>query len=341
MEQKIEQKAALQPTSFRLSDEVVSKFKEFANESGFNQSDALAALLNVAELNSAKSMITDRAREIEGFQVKVNDLVGMFTNSLLLNQTSEQRIREELADEIIKKELVNTNLISQIAELKDKVESAKQIEDRLIVESKIKEDELSATMKETERAVSEANKLSKVLEDYQSQLADQKAEIMELRKLEETNNRIVVEIAEAQKRLNEETRTIKALEGELKNAHNQIEFFRNELAAAKEEYKAEIQNIRAQHKSELIIAKEDARKEAAEIKAESKSAMEEQQAKYQSEIRDLKESFENLEKAIKAEYKGEIADIKSQHNDEIRSLREQHIEETKELKAEISAAKKK
>lgn len=308
MEQKIEQKAALQPTSFRLSDEVVSKFKEFANESGFNQSDALAALLNVAELNSAKSMITDRAREIEGFQVKVNDLVGMFTNSLLLNQTSEQRIREELADEISKKELVNTNLLSQIAELKDKVASAKQIEDRLIVESKIKEDELSATMKETERAVSEANKMSKVLEDYQSQLADQKAEITELRKLEETNNRLVVEIAEAQKRLNEEAHTIKALEGELKNANNQIEFFRNELAVAKEEHKAELENIRAQHKSELTIAKEDARKEVVEIKAE---------------------------------YKGEIADIKSQHNDEIRSLREQHIEETKELKAEISAAKKK
>ena len=341
MEQKIEQKAALQPTSFRLSDEVVSKFKEFANESGFNQSDALAALLNVAELNNAKSMITDRAREIEGFQVKVNDLVGMFTNSLLLNQTSEQRIREELAEEIKKKDDVNAKLTSLIDDLEENIKAGKQEVLEITAEIKTKNDELAAAQKQADKASKEAEKMGAIVDDYRVTIDTQKSEIAWLKELEETNNRLVVEIAEAQERFNEEAQTIKALEGELKNAHNQIEFFRNELAAAKEEHKAELENIRAQHKSELTIAKEDARKEAVEIKEESKRAMEEQRAKYQAEIRDLKESFENFEKAIKTEYKGEIADIKSQHSDEIRALREQYIEETKELKAEINAAKKK
>src|SRR5665648_290617 len=96
-------KGAMTSKSFRLTEETAERIKEFADRERMSQGDALASLIKQFELNKVKGMVQDRDKEIEAFQAKTNEMVSMFTNSLVINKTAEDRIREEVAAEIAKK----------------------------------------------------------------------------------------------------------------------------------------------------------------------------------------------------------------------------------------------
>ena len=290
--------------SFRLSNEIVEKLKDYAEQSGCkDDSAAIRMLINSAEILNARVTIPEREKEIEGFQTKANDLVSMFLSSLNLNQTTEQRIREEFSDRIIKKDAINEKLSDQISDLKKKNEE--EIQKSIDLEDQInaKTDELTAAIKESIRATTEADRIAKVLEDYQVKNAEQKKEIEDLRAFKEINAKLVEDVESARDQLKKEEHAIKKLEGELKNAVDQIDFFKGQLLAIKEEHKAEIESIRNQHKSEISEVKEEARKGITEVREERKS---------------------------------EISDLKVQYAEEIRALREQYVSEMKELKTEIA-----
>lgn len=103
--------------SFRLGEEDIQKFREFAEEQGLNQAEMFQALVNNFEMAKAKGMMIDRAKEIETFQATVNNLVGMFVNSLAVNQTSEERIREMLNVELSSKDKTIISLQERVTQL--------------------------------------------------------------------------------------------------------------------------------------------------------------------------------------------------------------------------------
>ena len=82
--------ADIKATSFRVSDEDIAKFKEFADKEGYNQAEAFKSIMQTVEMAKAKNIIKDRAKEVEVFQNTINDLMSYFLNSLNVNQTSEE-----------------------------------------------------------------------------------------------------------------------------------------------------------------------------------------------------------------------------------------------------------
>ena len=70
--------AEIKATSFRVSEEDIAKFKEFAEEQGYNQAEAFKSIMQTVEMAKAKNMIKDRAKEIEVFQDTINNLMSMF-----------------------------------------------------------------------------------------------------------------------------------------------------------------------------------------------------------------------------------------------------------------------
>ena len=59
---------SIKTTSFRLLEEDITKFREYAEEQGLNQGEMFQSMLNSFEMVKAKGKITDRAKEIEVFQ---------------------------------------------------------------------------------------------------------------------------------------------------------------------------------------------------------------------------------------------------------------------------------
>ena len=118
--------AEIKATSFRVSEEDIAKFKEFAEENGYNQAEAFKSIIQTMEMAKAKGMIKDRAKEIEVFQNTINNLMSMFLNSLNVNQTSEERIREELSQELQTKDNTIGNLYEQLQDLKADNEKGKK-----------------------------------------------------------------------------------------------------------------------------------------------------------------------------------------------------------------------
>ena len=110
----------IKATSFRLNDEDIKKFREIADENGLNQAEMFKSVLNSFEMAKAKGLISDRSKEIETFQETINGLVGMFINSLSINQTSEERIKETLSLELNTKDKTITDLQEQKEDLKEK-----------------------------------------------------------------------------------------------------------------------------------------------------------------------------------------------------------------------------
>ena len=116
----------IKAVSFRLGEEDIQKFREFADEQGLNQAEMFQSLMNSFEMAKAKGMITDRAKEIEVFQDTINTLMNMFINSLAINQTSEERIRETLSLELNTKDKTIADLQSREKELKIKFEASNE-----------------------------------------------------------------------------------------------------------------------------------------------------------------------------------------------------------------------
>ena len=111
-------------TSMRLSEEDLEQFRLFAKENGMNQQQAFKSLVSLVELEKARTTSPERAKEIDVFRDTVNKLIGFYANSLEINKTTEETIREELKKELVAKDRT-------IANLQDLIRATKEDNDNL------------------------------------------------------------------------------------------------------------------------------------------------------------------------------------------------------------------
>ena len=83
--------------SFRITNDVMGRFKELQDEMNLTQDGALKMLVDAYEMEQAKNAIPDRETEICNFQMKGSRFGEAFLHSLQLNQDAEARIRSEVA----------------------------------------------------------------------------------------------------------------------------------------------------------------------------------------------------------------------------------------------------
>lgn len=165
--------------SFRITNDVMGRFKELQDEMNLTQDGALKMLVDAYEMEQAKNAIPDRETEISNFQMKANELVEAFLHSLQLNQDAEARIRSEVALQLESKDKVIADLQKQLDETKEMLTASETVAleaqnvidtlDRVVKETRESESKALASLKDKEEINS---MLAGKIKDAEQQLAD-------------------------------------------------------------------------------------------------------------------------------------------------------------------------
>lgn len=282
----------IKAVSFRLGDEDIQKFREFAEEQGMNQAEMFQALVNNFEMARAKGMISDRAKEIETFQATVNNLVSMFVNSLAVNQTSEERIREMLSLELTTKDKTIADLQSRNKTMTTRLsEAEKDLEKNvgLLREMSNKVNELRADL---------SQKNSMVF-DYQRQITLLNNIVEEYRPYKDENEARKVKNAELKEQIGVLQHSNEDLQSQLTNLERMKDFYQSEvdnLRAENKDIRANFREAEAAHKAELEKLRQEL---TTKFNEELNSKIEFEKSKYQLEL----DKALNREQVLQAQLK--------------------------------------
>lgn len=273
----------IKATSFRLVEDDLLKFREIAEEHGLNQAEMFQCLLNNFEMSRAKGMITDRAKEIETFQSTVNTLVGMFVNSLAINQTSEERIRETLSLELNTKD-------KTIAELQDREKLLKVKLDDTHKELDKCTDQLHRLLVRSDKQDKDIEQKDGVIATQQEQINTLNSIVAEYRIYKEENEALKKKNKEFADQITENTHILSDLKSKMKDLDSMKEFYKSESEIAKSELKAatqenkelskahkdEIRGLTIAHKEEIERTKQSHNEEIERLKKELTERFEEE-----------------------------------------------------------------
>lgn len=275
--------ADIKATSFRVSEEDLDKFKQFTNDNGLNQAEAFKSIMQTVEMAQAKNLIKDRGKEIEVFQDTINNLMSMFLNSLNVNQTSEERIREELQKELSTKDNTISTMYEQLQELKsDKINS-----DNNLKEIEIKNKELQEQLQKANADNAEKSKSLDVANRNNNTLQEQLAEYKQYKDNYKTIEKDLEQLKADNTMLDNSN---KQLQDKLINNADMLTFYKENISKLEsdiEGYKADVKSLEGTHKQDI-----------AEVKAEHEKALEGQQKALQEQYSskmDVEASKKDLE----------------------------------------------
>jgi hypothetical protein len=227
----------IKAVSFRLGEEDIQKFREFADEQGLNQAEMFQSLMNSFEMAKAKGMITDRAKEIEVFQDTINTLMNMFINSLAINQTSEERIRETLSLELNTKDKTIADLQSREKELKIKFEASNEKATKFLRDA----NELAVKLENVNKEIDQKNN---IINNQQEQINTLNSIVTEYKSYKDINKELGLKNNDLNNKITNALHSNTDLQSKIENLENIKEFYKAEVESLKSEVKELNQNIK-------------------------------------------------------------------------------------------------
>lgn len=275
--------ADIKPTSFRVAEEDIEKFKDFMEKQGIKtQADGFKSIMQTVELAQAKGQIKDRAKEVELFQDTINRLMGYYLNSLETNQHSEERIRDALSKELNTKDHTISNLQDQLNQLKEDNKTLKDSFKNLESSNK----DLLQQVQELNNSIVEKQKFLEIANRNNINLQDQLAEYRQYKeqynnlektykaqidKLKQQLQQLQEEIKEKDKAINDLTNSNIKMKDKIvtsdyvEELHKGInEGLKLEIAELKantdlleQKHKEELKEIKAEYKEQLEQSRKD------------------------------------------------------------------------------------
>lgn len=246
--------ADIKATSFRVNEEDIAKFKEFAEKEGYNQAEAFRSVMQTVEMAKAKSLIKDRAKEIEVFQDTINNLISMFLNSLNVNQTSEERIREELSLELQTKDNTISNLYEQLQEVKADNKALKDSNKELNDNLKAATEDIKKLSNDISDKNKNIDKLNSNNDLLQEQLKEYKQYKDDYKNLESELGKLKAELGELKDLNNKLSNDNELLSNKVKADNDMINFYKIEIENKDKtisEYKADIRAIESKFSKQI------------------------------------------------------------------------------------------
>lgn len=209
-EQKPEKE--LKQVNFRIDPDTANAFREFCTLNGMNQAQGFDHIMQVLELNSAKTVSAGRAVEIEDFEQHAKALLSSYLKSLELCDRAETRARERFDGELKQNARTIADLNRQNEELRASLLKSQADQ----TEAEKRNEEYKDRLLYSDRALAEQNQSMQILkeqvEQMRAQVEDQKqvqAELSALRSEKEgLAARASVAISQAE-RLNEEITSLR------------------------------------------------------------------------------------------------------------------------------------
>jgi len=321
----------IKPATFRLNEDDINRFKEFASQNSLNQQEAFTSLLNTLELNNAKSSLGGRSNSIEAFQTTVNNLVKFYINSLEENTTTEDRIREELSLQLITKDKTILDHQNKLQEFKD----GKVILDDNIANLSDKNKELQDQLSKVQNDIKDKDKYIDNLRQQNELLTNT---LNEYKEYKEINIKLDID----NKELKSENITLnnsnKQLEDKIKNDADMLEFYKNQIQEQKEEtkvlnksmlekeieYKANIKEIEEKNNKQIVELEKTFKERLDEQINENKDlnkSMIEKDVEYKATIKDMEEKNKQqvleIEKNFRERLEAQINENKEQFNNKL------------------------
>lgn len=297
----------LKASSFRLKEDDIEKFRGFAEENGLNQAEMFNSLINNFEMARAKGEIKDRAKEIEVFQDTVNNLVSMFINSLAINQSSEERIKETLSLELNTKDKTiaelqeaKETLSAEVKVLKDDLKTTEDTLDKVnntSIKLNITIDEKDTLIKNAQEQISTLNSIVAEYKKYKDINVDLKSENDKLKESEFNLNHKLIDV-----------------ENNLKNTEDMRDFYKAEVEVLKgnvDSLNADIKNLEAEHKEAIKALEVNQKSEIEKLKEDFNAKYNEAIALKEESLKLALEREENKRISIE----NELAVFKMKYND--------------------------
>lgn len=292
----------IKPATFRLDTDTTDRFKDLASTLGVTQDKMLQDLISTFELDQAKNTLVDRGKEIEEFQSIAHRMIRIYMNSLELNQSSEERIKEKFTEQLIQKQDLITNLQEQVKKLKE--------------DNKSKETLLSITLDDKKKLSTEVNNIKSTLDTKESLIKEYVSKIDTLTSLvteysvyKDSIEEVKIEL-DAEKKSNDvliyETKNLKLENDSLKE---QLEVLQSRVS----EYKETIKEMKADHKENI----NELKSEKETIVVNNKKIIDELLLKYDDEIKVLTNNNSNAILELKTNLKNEAAEIEKRAAEKI------------------------
>jgi len=140
----------IKQANFRIDTESADKFRTFCETQGMNQAQGFAHLLQVLELNRAKTVLSNRETEIADFETHTKALIDAFLHSLEICNNAEARVREEFSVQLDQKDRAIAELTQRCKDLTEERDAAKEESTTLIERLKAVNEEHRKTLELTE-----------------------------------------------------------------------------------------------------------------------------------------------------------------------------------------------
>lgn len=284
----------IKPATFRLDTNTTEKFKELASTLGLTQDKMLADLISSFELEQAKQTLTDRGKEIEEFQDIAYRMIRIYTNSLELNKSTEERIKDKFTEQLIQKQDLITNLQDQVNKFKE--------------DAKSKDTLLSITSEDNKKLKIEINNIKSMIETKETLVKEYVSKIDTLSSLVTEYSIYKDSIETVKTELDVERRSNEDLSYENKKLSLENENLKKEIDVLQgrvEEYKDNIKTMKEEHKQDIVELK--AEKE--NIISDNRRIIEDIHVKHSKEINEIRVNNDRAIIVLKEDYKNQIKEI--------------------------------
>lgn len=300
----------IKQTNFRIDQESADAFRKFCEENGMNQAQGFDHMLQVLELNRAKAMVPNSAKDIETFEMHVKKIMESYLQSVEDYNTARESAREEFASALTSKDKTIASLQEKVPQLKADKEiaettaaNADRIADQAVKEASVAKDQAGTALKLAE----EKDKTIATLADKLA-VAEGKAEgYDELKQSEEAAKGRIIE-------LQKDVENLEAgFERELKSSKEEAdrtlkstqEASDRKVAELKKDHETEIRELKTDMERKISDAQKDAALSCANEVAKKEREMnitireaDKENARLQAQIENLQAKIAELTAAL-------------------------------------------
>jgi len=284
-------KSEIKQTNFRIAQDAADKFRAYCEANGLNQAQGFDHLIEILDMDQAKTALPDQAADIDLFKTQAQDLINSYLHALSVSANFQK-----LATEHHWADLVGAN--KTIDDLRSQLDAAKAAQ-------KASEETVAAALQSAAQADKDVQQAKDQAETAQ-QLADEREKNINMLT---DKLRVAEEKADGYDALKEQAQTaesvLKALQTEMDQKLKAAEKD-SEIALLKAQSEADKRIAEAQAKTKETEQRlKDAEKDARIAQLEAQAKADKQIADQQSKIEHLEARIQELSAALDAAQKAQ------------------------------------
>lgn len=278
--------------SIRANEEVQNKFRELTAELGGNQEQTMMRLIQTWEMQESKSLISDRAAEIEQFDSWLSMIENAYLQSLTDNQTLSETVHMQYKAQLESKDKIITELQNKAECMENNAtyaqERAEELEQKVSNMEEILEKERNSAFEKSRNQDKMLDDKEKLIASMQKIQQNLQAEMDAMETACKEANETKKELLAVQNKLSVSEESNLKLQSEISTLQKQIEENKADNARrikdAEEHEKNSLEMQRTQmevtHAQEIIAIKEEFQKQVNDLREEMRKQVDQYQQKY-------------------------------------------------------------